>query len=299
MDKVSKPKLLVILGPTASGKSGLAVALAQKFNGEVISADSRQVYKGLDIGTGKITKKEMGGIPHHLLDVSSPQKTFTVKNFKGLAEKAVEKILAKNKLPIICGGTGFYIQAVVDNISLPEVKPNQGLRKTLEKKSLDELLKTLQKLDPEFAKKIDKNNKRKLIRAIEIAKTLGKIPKIESKPKYQTLEIGIKTDKENLSKKIYERLIKRIDDGMIKEAKNLHKSGLSWKKMDSLGLEYRFLAQFLQNKITKEEMIKKLNTAIWQYSRRQITWFKRDKRIKWFGINQKKEIEKTILEFLS
>jgi len=299
VDKVSKPKLLVILGPTASGKSGLAVALAQKFNGEVISADSRQVYKGLDIGTGKITKKEMGGIPHHLLDVSSPQKTFTVKNFKGLAEKAVEKILAKNKLPIICGGTGFYIQAVVDNISLPEVKPNQGLRKTLEKKSLDELLKTLQKLDPEFAKKIDKNNKRKLIRAIEIAKTLGKIPKIESKPKYQTLEIGIKTDKENLSKKIYERLIKRIDDGMIKEAKNLHKSGLSWKKMDSLGLEYRFLAQFLQNKITKEEMIKKLNTAIWQYSRRQITWFKRDKRIKWFGINQKKEIEKTILEFLS
>ena len=175
----SKRKIIVILGPTASGKSALAVKIAKKINGEIISADSRQVYKGLDIGTGKITRKEMGGVPHYCLDVVSPKKIFTVADFKKCAEKAIEKIFAKNKIPIIVGGTGLYIQAVVDNIVLPEVKPNWRLRKELEKKTTEEMFKMLKKLDPERAKNIDAKNPRRLIRAIEITKEIGKMPKLK------------------------------------------------------------------------------------------------------------------------
>src|SRR3989338_8024568 len=173
-------KIIVILGPTASGKSALGVKLAKKINGEIISADSRQVYKGLDIGSGKITKKEMRGVPHHCIDIVSPKKIFTVVDFKKCADKAIEKNFAKNKTPIIVGGTGLYIQAIVDNIVLPEVKPNWKLRKELEKKTTEEMFKMLKKLDPERAKNIDAKNPRRLIRAIEIAKSLGKMPKLKS-----------------------------------------------------------------------------------------------------------------------
>ena len=187
-----KQKIIVILGATALGKSALAVAMAKKFNGEIVSADSRQVYSGLDIGTGKITEKEMMGIPHHLLDVANPKKIFTVVNYKEKAEKAIETILKKEKVPILCGGTGFYIQAVIDGIILPEVGLNEKLRKQLELKSLEYLMKLLKKLDPHRAKEIDQKNKRMIIRAIEIAKTLGKIPKIRQLSSYTILQIGIK-----------------------------------------------------------------------------------------------------------
>ena len=172
----------MILGPTASGKSALGVKLAKKINGEIISADSRQVYKGLDIGSGKITRKEMGGIPHYCLDIFSPKKIFTVVDFKKRADKAIEEIFAKNKTPIIVGGTGLYIQAIVDNIVLPEVKPDWKLRKELEKKTTEEMFKMLKNLDPERAKNIDAKNPRRLIRAIEIAKALGKVPNLAVKP---------------------------------------------------------------------------------------------------------------------
>ncbi len=189
---MKRQKIIAIVGPTASGKSGLAVELAAKYNGEVVSADSRQVYAGLDIGTGKVTKKEMGGVPHHLLDVVSPKKIFTVSEFKEKAEKGIADILHRSKLPIICGGTGFYIQAIVDNVIFPEVPPNAALRKKLEKKSAVELAKILQKLDPVRFKSIDIKNPHRLIRAIEIAKALGKVPKIKIDPQYETLLIGIK-----------------------------------------------------------------------------------------------------------
>ena len=166
-----KQKIIVILGPTASGKSGLAVKLAKKIDGEIISADSRQVYKGMDIGTGKIIKKEMFGIPHYLLDIKNPKKQFTVMEFKKLAEKKIAEILKKKKIPIICGGTGFYINSVVDDIDFPEIKPDKKLRKELEKKPTEELFKILKKLNPTRAKNIDSKNKRRLIRAIEIART--------------------------------------------------------------------------------------------------------------------------------
>ena len=240
-------KIIVILGPTASGKSALAVKLAKKINGEIISADSRQVYKGLNIGSGKITKKEMSGVHHHCLDIVSPKKVFTVADFKKCAEKAIEKIFAKNKTPIIIGGTGLYIQALVDNIVLPEVKPDWKLRKKLEKKTTEEMFRALEKLDPDRAKNIDAKNPRRLIRAIEIAKALGKVPNLETKRQsWETIQIGIKLSDKKLKENINKRLIYRLKKGMIAEAKKLHAQGLSWKRMDELGLEYKYLAKFLK-----------------------------------------------------
>ncbi|MCC2630471.1 MAG: miaA [Candidatus Paceibacter sp.] len=293
-----KPKIIVVLGPTASGKSDLAVAIAQKFNGEVISADSRQVYTGLDIGTGKISKKEMKGIPHHMLDVVSPKETFTAHDFKEQAEKIVEKIIENKKIPVICGGTGFYIQTLVDNYVLPEVPPNKKLRKKLQTKTPEELFLMLAQLDLKRASTIDVDNPRRLIRAIEIATHLGSVPEIVKNPKYDALQIGIETDDEPLKAKIIKRLNARLKKGMIKEAEKLHKDGLTWKRMEELGLEYRYLARFLQKIITEQEMIEHLGNEIWHYAKRQKTWFKRDERIKWFKLTQRKSIEKTVREFL-
>ncbi len=285
------PKIIVVLGPTASGKSDLCVNLAlwlssKKFKknttgAEIISADSRQVYRGMDIGTGKITEKEMKGIPHHLLDVASPRRKFDVAKYKTLADKSVYGILAQNKIPIICGGTGFYIQAIVDNISFPDVKPNEALRKKMEKYSLERLLKILSKLDPKKSQTIDAKNKRRIIRAIEIIKAIGKMPALKPNPKYDTLQIGITKNREDLQKLIEKRLLKRLDQGMVNEVKKLRKNGVSWKRLEELGLEYRFIALYLQKKITKQEMIDQLRIAIGQYAKRQITWFKRDGRIIW------------------
>jgi len=273
----------VILGPTASGKSALAVKLAKKINGEIISADSRQVYKGLNIGSGKITKKEMSGIPHYCLDIVSPKKIFTVADFKKCAEKAIEKIFTKNKIPIIVGGTGLYIQAIVDNIILSEVKPNWKLRKELEKKTTEEMFKMLKKLDPERAKNIDAKNPRRLIRAIEIAKKLGKTPKLKpmSRRDLDIRQIGIKLPDEILKKNIEKRIKKMLKGGLVAETKKLRKSGLSWKRIYELGFEYKYPALFLRRKISKDEMLAKMLVENRQYSKRQMTWFKRDKRIKW------------------
>ncbi|HRH30825.1 MAG TPA: tRNA (adenosine(37)-N6)-dimethylallyltransferase MiaA [Candidatus Paceibacterota bacterium] len=279
--KNSKQKIVVILGPTATGKSDFAVELAKKINGEIISADSRQVYIGLDIGSGKITKKEMKGVPHHLLDVTNPKKEFSVADYKKLADKKIEEIISRGKIPIIVGGTGFYIDSVINDSQLPEVKPNKNLRKELEKLSTGELFKILKKLDPRRAKEIDAKNPVRLIRAIEIAKTLGKVPKLKTNPKYNTITIGLDFPDYELKERIEKRLISRFKNGMLDEAKKLHSQGLSFKRMEQLGLEYRYMAKFLQGKITEKEMVEKLNLEIWKYAKRQRTWFKRDKNIIW------------------
>jgi tRNA dimethylallyltransferase len=290
-----KNKVLVILGSTAIGKSDLAVKLAKKYKGEVISADSRQVYKGLDIGTGKITKEEMQGVHHWLLDVENPKNVFNVSNYKKLAEEKIKTIFKRGKLPIICGGTGFYIDAVVKNIVLPEVKPDSKLRKDLEQKSLEELQKILLNLDPARYENIDLKNKVRLIRAIEIAKHIGSVPEVKTeKPPFQVLQIGLKLEPETLRKKISKRVITRLKQGMIEEAIYLNKKGLSFERMRELGLEYRFLADYLENKISKKELTLKLQNEIWHYAKRQMTWFKRDKSIKWFDPKQAKDISKEI-----
>ncbi|MFA6430295.1 MAG: tRNA (adenosine(37)-N6)-dimethylallyltransferase MiaA [Candidatus Paceibacterota bacterium] len=294
--EIIKPKIIVILGPTSSGKSDVAVSMAKKFNGEIISADSRQVYKGMDLGTGKITKKEMLGIPHYLLDVANPKTIFSVEKYKKLAEKKIEEILKKNKTPIICGGTGFYIDSIVKNILLPQVKPNKKLRKELENKTTEELYRTLQKLSPSRAQNIDSKNRVRLIRAIEIAKALGKVPEVKELPsKYEFILIGIDLPDEILKERIKIRLQKRLKAGMLKEVQKLKKDGVSWKRLESFGLEYRNCALFLQNKISKEQMIQNIEKESFQYVKRQRTWFRRNKNIKWFG-NNKRDILNHLLK---
>ena len=297
-----KKRIIIILGPTASGKSDMAVRLAKKFKGEVVSADSRQVYIGLDIGSGKITEKEMKGIPHYLLSVASPKRKFSVAEYKRRAEKAIDDIFKRGKVPIICGGTGFYIQSIVDNMTFPEVLPDEKLRAKLTKKTTDELFEILKKKDSRRAKDIDSKNPHRLIRAIEIATHLGFVPTLIRQrgrlTDYEVLQIGIKTDDEKLKKRIYTRIIARLRIGMVAEVKRLHERGLSWKRMEGLGLEYRFLSRYLRGKIDKDEMIEQLNTAIRQFSKRQKTWFKRDKRIKWFSLDEAKKVEKEVEGFL-
>ncbi len=267
--------IIVVCGPTATGKSDFAVALAQKINGEVISADSRQVYTGLDIGSGKITKKEMKGVPHHLLDVANPKRAFTVTQYQKLARNAIKTILEKGKTPIVCGGTGFYIDAIICDTVFPSVKPNKKLRATLEKKSIEALSKQLEKLDPRRYTLIDKQNKVRLIRAIEIATELGAVPLLKQNKQYDIEWHYLDFADDILKKRIHDRLLKRMKTGMVAEVERLHDQGMSWKRLEALGLEYRYLALYLQNKISKQDMLAQLEMAIWHYAKRQRTWFKK------------------------
>ena len=296
-------KIVTILGQTSTGKSDFAVEIAKQINGEIISADSRQVYKGMNLGTGKITKKEMLGIPHHLLDIYPPSKVFTVNDFQKHALKKIKEIKNKNKVPIICGGTGFYIDAIVNENVFPDVKPNKKLRIELEKKTTEQLFIILEKLDSNRAKNIDIKNRVRLIRAIEIAKSLGKVPLLRQglKSGFEVLKIGLTVPPEDLKLMIKDRLLMRIKKGMIKEVEKLHKDGVTWKRLNSFGLEYRYVAEYLQKKISKEEMIEKLNTEIWHFAKRQKTWFKRDPSIIWINPlkkNEKMRAQKDIKKFL-
>ena len=285
-------KALVIVGPTASGKSALAIHLAKKFAGEIISADSRQVYKRLNVGTGKVTKKEMGGVKHHLLDIKEPKESFSANDFKNEAEKAISAIYRCDKLPIIAGGTGFYIDVLTGYVSLPNVLPNKALRKELEKKSPEALMTMLKEKDPERAKTIDKHNKVRLIRAVEVIEKLGKSPlPTSSVDREKFVFIGLLP--ENLDEMIRIRLKKRMP-AIIREVRNLHKKGLTWKRMYELGLEYRYVSLYLRGKYEKKEMEEKLFVEIRRYAKRQMTWFKRNKDIKWFKPKERREIEKYV-----
>ena len=291
-------KLIVILGPTSSGKSALAIKLAPKFHGEIISADSRQVYKGMDIGTGKVTKREQKLVPHYLLDVASPKKQFTVAQFKPLAEKAIAQISAKNKLPFLVGGTPFYIYSVIDDLQIPEVAPNLKLRKQLEKKSPIELFKILQKLDPRRAQNIDRQNPRRLIRAIEIIKSTGQpVPPYSRSSTYSPLILGIKKDLPKLFKLIDQRLDARLKQGMVAEVEKLLKQGVTHKRLYEMGLEYRYVSAYIRAYIRRDEMREQLKNAIHKFAKRQMTWFKTDSRIKW--ITSQKQAELLVKKYLA
>jgi len=341
MIRKQSQKIIVVVGPTSSGKSDLAIKIAQKFNGEIISADSRQVYRGMDIGTGKIARdssrnfqsnpkskisnKEYysSGIKHHLIDMANPKKQFTADEFKKLGEKAIKEILAKDKVPIIVGGTGFYIDVLLGRMAVAEVPPNPELRKKLEKKSVTHLFKLLSTLDPQRSKSIDPKNKRRLIRAIEVAMAFKKSPQLTSKnaaaqneANYKILWVGIRPPQKDLEKRIKKRLDARLQDGMIKEVERLHKQGVSWKRLDDFGLEYRQISEYLKNQKSKNqtrsdlkkgsrgltskfkdsEYYDKLLKEIIKYSKRQMTWFKRNKEIHW--IRNTRETEKLIRVFL-
>jgi len=289
--KKKLPRVLVILGPTATGKSDLAVGIARIYNGEIISADSRQVYTGLDIGSGKITKREMKGIPHHLLDIINPKKVYTVEEFKRDASDAIADIGSRGKLPIVCGGTGFYIDALIFDEQFPAVPPNKVLRAKLWKKTTESLYKELLKLDPRRAKNIDPHNKVRIIRAIEIARVLGRVPKLKRHKKYDAVFLGLTLPREKLRENIHKRLMKRMkNNALIREVRDLRKNGLSWKRLHSFGLEYRYVALYLQKKLTKKEMLAELEWQIADFSKRQMTWFNRNKNIRWFSPGQAKNL---------
>ncbi len=292
-------KLIVVLGPTASGKSEIGVRLARKFNGEVISADSRQVYIGMDFGTGKITKKEMKGIPHHLLDIASPKRKFTVAQYQKKAIDAIGKIHENYKVPILIGGTGFYIDAVIKGQSFPKIKPDWKLRTKLEKLKTEELFNRLKKIDPRRARTIDNKNRRRLIRALEIITITKKpIPALKEKqPLFDTLILGIKKKPQEIKKLIKNRLLKRLEEGMINEVRRLRRAGVSWKRLEEFGLEYRWVGRWLQRKITYQEMLTSLQKEIEHYAKRQMTWFKRNKKTHW--VKNYKEAKILARQFLS
>jgi tRNA dimethylallyltransferase len=308
-------KIIAIVGTTASGKTKLGVSLAYKFNGEIVSADSRQVYRGMDIGTGKdlgeyklatencrsrIANIE---IPHHCIDIADPNYEFCVADFQKHAFEAIEDILSRGKLPIIVGGTGLYVQAVVDGYALNPSKPDQKKRQILDKFDINELFEKLKSINPKLAQRLnqsDKRNKHRLIRLIEVIGQGGE--KIDKKNKiYDSLVIAISRPKDELIKLIHGRLINRLEnEDMIGEVERLNKNGVSWKRLESFGLEYKFIAQYLQEKIDYDAMVERIEIASRQYAKRQITWLKRwekqGREINW--VNDMDDAEKKMKQFL-
>jgi tRNA dimethylallyltransferase len=282
MSETLKPKAIAIVGTTASGKTSLSIEIAKQFNGEVISADSRQVYRGLDIGSAKVTSAEMDDVPHHLINIADPTDIYTGSNFKRDGDIAMDNIISRDKTPIIAGGTFFYLELLKGTTSSAPVPPNPSLRTELEQKSCPELYAELLKNDPARAATIDKDNPRRLVRALEIIETLGTVPTpTETNLPYNWLTLGIDIPQDILSERIYTRIIERLKIGMVEEVEQLHHNGVSWEKLDSFGLEYRYIARFLQNMLSRDEMITELTNKTRQFSKRQRTWLKRDPSIIW------------------
>lgn len=287
-------KIIAIVGPTGSGKTNFAKVLAKKFSGKVISADSRQIYKGMDIGTAKDKS-----FKQDLVDLLPLDKTFTVADYQKLATDLINQYLHMRNLPILAGGTGLYLEAVLYGYVIPNLqKESLELRKSLEKLSESELLERLKKVDPQSLKKIDPKNKRRVIRALEVS-TLSSRPfsqqRKKLKPKFDALVIGIKTDRETLYSKIDARVEKMIKDGLVEEVRNLRKKyPKNSVAFNSIG--YKEIADYLDNKYPLKEAISKIKTNTHAYIRRQDTWFRRDKNIKW--VKDVKQAERLVAKFL-
>jgi tRNA dimethylallyltransferase len=300
--KHTTPPLIVVLGPTASGKSSLGIALAQRFNGEIVSADSRQVYRGLDIGTAKVTLEEQALVPHHLLNVADVDEIYTVSQFQQQAISAINTIIEHGKQPFLVGGSPHYIQAVVDNLAIPAIPPQPALRAELETRPLAELLSQLEELDPRSAAVIDRNNPRRVIRALEVCLTSGK-PFSEQRrvaaPLYRSVLLGIQWPRAVLYQRIDQRVNERMQQGMVQEVRNLLNRGISQVRLEALGLEYRFISLWLRGEFaTEEAMIERLKYAIHDFTRRQLTWFRKDTRIVWLEGNDIERAIQLVREFL-
>ncbi|MCP6718087.1 MAG: tRNA (N6-isopentenyl adenosine(37)-C2)-methylthiotransferase MiaB [Patescibacteria group bacterium] len=290
---LAKPKLIVVLGSTATGKTGLAIKLAKQFNGEIVSADSRQIYKEMAIGTAKPTKKETKAIPHHLINFLLPNKDFNVALYKNKALKAIDKIQKTAKIPFLVGGTGLYISSIVNNIDFPKVKPNKKLRKQLEKKSVRQLFEIYKKLDPKGAELIDRNNKRRLVRAIEVSEITKKpywVQRQKKEPLFEVLQIGIKLSKKELEQRISKRTDKMFKLGLEKEVKKLAKKYRKSPLLSTIGY-----TEWFKNK-DKNKIKKAIKLHTIQFTNRQMTWFKKDKTINW--IKNYSQAEKLIKRFL-
>ncbi len=301
MKQTTQP-LIVVLGPTASGKSSLGIALAQRFDGEIVSADSRQVYRALDIGTAKVTLEEQALVPHHLLDVADVEEVYTVSQFQRQAISAINTIIEHGKQPFLVGGSPHYIQAVVDNLEIPAIPPQPALRAELETRPLAELLSQLEELDPRSAKVIDRNNPRRVIRALEVCLTSGK-PFSEQRrvaaPLYRSLLLGIQWPRAVLYQRIDQRVDERMQQGMVQEVHTLLNQGINHARLEALGLEYRFISRWLRGEFaTEQEMVERLKYAIHDFTRRQLTWFRKDTRIVWLEGNDTERAIQLIREFL-
>ncbi|HLZ56360.1 MAG TPA: tRNA (adenosine(37)-N6)-dimethylallyltransferase MiaA [Ktedonosporobacter sp.] len=287
MAEYSLPNLLVVLGPTASGKSALGIALAQYFNGEIVSADSRQVYRGLDIGTAKVTPAERALAPHHLLDLVDPQEVYTVSQFQRDAIAAINAILARGHQPLLVGGSPHYIQAVVDHLDIPQVPPQPDLRAQLEARPLPDLLAQLAELDPQSYATIDRDNPRRVIRALEVCITSGRPFSQQRRtldPLYRSLLLGVHWPRELLYQRIDARVDERMQQGMVQEVRDLLAQGVEHSRLDAMGLEYRFVSRWLRGEFPSEsEMVQRLKYAIHDFTRRQLTWFRKDSRIVWIN----------------
>jgi tRNA dimethylallyltransferase len=296
--------LIVILGPTASGKTHLAAKLAYDLQGEIISADSRQVYKNMDIGTGKdLNQYIINGrrIPYHLIDIVAPENEFNLFEFQYRFYKIFSELIEKKILPVLVGGTGLYLESVLTGYNMPHAPINQELRKGLYRKSKDELQKMLLALKPQLHNKTDLEDSERLIRAIEIERARS-IKDQPQKPDIDAVVFGIRWERSTLRQRITARLKERLEQGMIEEVINLHAAGLSWTKLESFGLEYRFISQYLQRKISFDEMTNKLNTAIHQFAKRQETWFRRMEKkgivINWLQSNDYSLLKESVMKFL-
>jgi len=271
--------LIVILGPTASGKTHLAAKLAYDLCGEIISADSRQVYKKMDIGTGKDLNQYIvndRSIPYHLIDIIDPENEFNLFEFQNRFYKIFSNLIKKETPPILAGGTGLYLESVLTGYHMPHAPMDKELREDLNRKTKDELQKILLELKPRLHNRTDLEDSQRLIRAIEIERARsGTDRDQEGKPDIDAIVFGIKWERSTLRQRITVRLKERLDQGMIEEVIKLHTDGLTWTKLDSFGLEYRFASQYLRKMITYGEMMKRLNTAIHQFAKRQETWFRR------------------------
>jgi tRNA dimethylallyltransferase len=297
---MNKPKVVAIVGPTASGKTSLSIKLAQKFNGEVISADSRQVYRGMDLGTGKATSAEMQDIPHHLLDVADPIDIYTGVDFKRDATIALNRITQRAHLPLVVGGTFFYLELLRGNMQAAPVQPNPEFRQTLEPYSNSELLDMLLEKDAQRADNVDPDNRRRLERSLEIIHTLGAVPKVHvMKSDYDWLLLGMDVPKETLHKNINTRLEVRLEQGMIDEVQQLLDRGVTPKRLDDFGLEYRYVLKYIQQEISYPEMCEQIETRSRQFAKRQLTWLKRYPEIEWVEPKNHEDIYKRTEAFLA
>ncbi len=270
------PHLIVVAGPTSSGKSDFAVELALKVGGEIISADSRQIYRGLDIGTGKITEEEMRGVPHHMLDICDINESFSVKEFRDRTLPIIEDITKRGKTPILCGGTGYYIDAVIYENTLPDTHIARPLEDELVHLSTEELYTMVETKDPKRASAIDKHNRIRLIRALEIIETHGKVQEIkETVFRFDVEFYLLNPSKELLEERVHKRLLKRFDAGMLQEMQSLIAQGYEIATLAKRGIEYKWMATYLEGTITYDELIERLRIATWQYAKRQRTWNKK------------------------
>jgi tRNA dimethylallyltransferase len=300
-----KEKLVVILGPTAVGKTNTSIALAKRLNGEIISGDSMQVYKGMDIGTAKVTKEEMSGIPHHLIDIKEPNESFSVAEFQEHAKKLITEISARGKLPIIAGGTGLYVQAVTHDYQFSNAETNWEYRNQLElevkKNGIDKLYEQLMSLDPEGAKQIHPNNHRRVIRALEVIKetgmTMGDFQKKQKKDSpYDLALIGLTMERELLYNRINARVDLMIAHGLLDEVNELYHHGIrNCQSVQAIG--YKELFEYVEGKVTLDDAIENLKQNSRRYAKRQLTWFRNKMDLKWFDMDKGENVIPEILQY--